>query len=175
MTWIAQNRRAWRAVLLLLLVVAFLGPWSIGLAHEPAQFECPPPYTRLEGDFCGRPKSGLRMGFEIARGVVFTVGALLVGDMTNAGTLRITPIILAPFIPVALLLVALWRGSGRGLRWLWPFWLLGLLAAVLYLLFLAASGSEFGFPYLRYVWGVWLYVILVAVMMVSELRMTNDE
>lgn len=168
MTWNTPNRRAWRAVLLLLLLVAFLGPWNFGLAHQLAQFECPPPYTRLEGDFCGWPQSGLRMGFEIARGVVFSVGPLLGGETSLARPVLTTPIILFPFVPVALTLAALWRGSGRGLGRLWPFWLLGLLAVILYLLFMAAVGSELGFPYLRYVWGAWLYVVLAAAMVVVE-------
>jgi hypothetical protein len=168
MTWITQNKRAWRAALLALLVVAFLGPWTFDLIHVPAQFECSPPFIRLEGDFCGQSQPGLRMAVWLAGGLASIVGRLLGGEMSAVRELLIVAVLLAPFVPVALSLAALWRGSGRESRWLLPFWILGMLAVIIYLSFLAAAGSEIVFSYLRHVWGAWLYAILAAAMAASE-------
>lgn len=167
MTWIRQNKRTWRAVLLGLAAVALLGPWNFGLSYVLPQFECTPPNIRLEGNFCGRATSGWQMGAEMALGVVRFGLLVLGGEVVSAGGLPIPAVLLMPFAPVVMTLVALARRTERS-WWLLPLWLLGLAAAVLYLTFQAASGLEIGFPYAARSWGVWLYVIVAALMAAGE-------
>lgn len=58
MFWINENKTIWRMIILFLLLIAFIGPWTYEQIHVPAQYECTPPNFRLEGDFCGTPLSG---------------------------------------------------------------------------------------------------------------------
>jgi len=60
MIWIKKYRSVWRVSVLILLLVAFVGPWAFDRINVPAKYDCSP-YIRLEGDFCGSPLSGIRM------------------------------------------------------------------------------------------------------------------
>jgi len=63
MSWIYENQHKWRITLLVVMVVAFMGPWTFDRIYVPAKYECSAPFIRLEGDFCGIPMSGLRFFF----------------------------------------------------------------------------------------------------------------
>lgn len=168
MSWLYENKRVWRAVLLGLVAVALLGPWNFRLSYVLPQFECTPPNVRLEGNFCGRAVSGWQQGAQIVLGVVAFGWSVLGGVAgVGGGPPFILPVLLMPFAPVVMTLVALLRRTGRS-QWLLLLWLLGMVAAVLYMAFVAASGPEIGFPYGSRVWGVWLYVIVAAAMAVGE-------
>ncbi|HMS01246.1 MAG TPA: hypothetical protein PKE62_18530 [Anaerolineales bacterium] len=57
---INQNISIIRAGVLLLLILALLGPWMFDQINVPAEYDCSAPFIRLNGDFCGLPISGLR-------------------------------------------------------------------------------------------------------------------
>jgi hypothetical protein len=59
MSWITKHQRVWRVVILVLLLIAMLGPWTFDRTNVPAEFPCSAPHVRLEGDFCGTPLSGM--------------------------------------------------------------------------------------------------------------------
>jgi len=57
MAWFIDHRRLLRALALILLVIAFSGPWAFEQINVPMPYECDPPYIRLDEDFCGSPIS----------------------------------------------------------------------------------------------------------------------
>ena len=59
---ITQHISILRAGVLILFVVALLGPWTFDVINVPAEYECSAPFIRLNGDFCGTPMSGLWVG-----------------------------------------------------------------------------------------------------------------
>jgi hypothetical protein len=74
MSWLNQNARLWRIIILVLLVLTFIGPWGYDRINVPAQYECSPPNFRLEGDFCGMPLPGV-WAVLVSFGVIFEVFA----------------------------------------------------------------------------------------------------
>ena len=61
MSWIEEKKRNWRMVIFILLILAFLSPWGYERLNIPAEYDCGPINTRLEGDFCGSPISGAQL------------------------------------------------------------------------------------------------------------------
>ena len=59
MSWINEHKRVWRVVILALLLIAFIGPWTFELINVPSEYTCSPPFIRLQGDYCGTPLSGM--------------------------------------------------------------------------------------------------------------------
>lgn len=73
MTWISEHHRMWRTALLLLLVVAFVGPWTGDRISVPGEYACSPPYIRTEDDMCDMiGVFGLVFGFFRAAGWLLT-------------------------------------------------------------------------------------------------------
>ncbi len=56
MSWINKHKRVWRVAILVLLLVAIMGPWTFDRINVPSEYPCS---VRLEGDFCGTPMSGI--------------------------------------------------------------------------------------------------------------------
>ncbi len=96
MSTLFENKRAWRIVALILLVIAMLGPWAYDLINVPAQYSCDGPYVRLEGDFCGLPIS-LLMGLGALFGSLLGIlsGDIAIGQDPFTLTL---PLMLLVFI-----------------------------------------------------------------------------
>lgn len=61
MSWIMENTTVWRRASLLLVLVAFVAPWTFELIWVPAEPEyfCSSPYIRLDENFCGKPLPGV--------------------------------------------------------------------------------------------------------------------
>ena len=59
MLWPDKNKRIWRTVILIMLLVAMIGPWTFERINVPSKYPCTAPFIRLEGDFCGEPMSGI--------------------------------------------------------------------------------------------------------------------
>ena len=59
MLWLDKNKRIWRTAILIMLLVALIGPWTFERINVPAKYPCTSPFIRLEGDFCGEPMSGI--------------------------------------------------------------------------------------------------------------------
>lgn len=75
-----KNRSIFRAGILLLFVLALLGPWMYDVIHVPSEYTCDKPFIRLDGDFCGVPISVIRFfsGFSIFFLLPFLTTALLI-------------------------------------------------------------------------------------------------
>lgn len=83
MTWLREHQRIWRTVILFLLVVSFMGPWTGDRISVPAEYDCSGPYIRTEGDMCDM------IGFVgIIVGFLSMTGSLIEGTLAPADLLR---------------------------------------------------------------------------------------
>jgi hypothetical protein len=148
MKWIREHKQAWRIGLLLLLCLAFLGPWVFDLIVVPAQYNCQYPNMRLHGDYCGVPLPGIW--------ILAMLGGWFIGLFLSQGSLdSLRPLLLVlPLLPVISTLLLILRGDRKLGQ---VFQLVALVAALAFGLFLGLSS----YPRLFWVlWGVWLYVVL---------------
>ncbi len=76
MIWFVKNKKLWRVLILIILVIAMFGPWFYERIVMPAQYECQSPSVRLEGDFCGSPVAGIHLLYYWA-GVTWEVKSVL--------------------------------------------------------------------------------------------------
>jgi len=159
MVFSAGNVAVWRLLILALLVVAMLGPWTFDLINVPAQYACGKPFVRLYGDFCGSPMSGFRAlpwlfaGFGILIDLIMGNTA---GLFPRFMALLLMWIIVFPFLSIVLLLR---KNASRRLQLLnLTAWALGGLAT------LTTFGLQFSreqfvqFFYL--LWGIPVYVLI---------------
>jgi hypothetical protein len=77
MAWIKKYARVWRIVLLGLMLVAFLGPWTFDLIWVPSDHFCYALYIRLDDDYCGIPLSGIWQYRWVTGIFIFGVAKLL--------------------------------------------------------------------------------------------------
>lgn len=80
MSTIVKNSRTWRAVALILLLIAMIGPWTYERVYVPPPEPCTAPNVQVEGDlYCGIPFSILWEFFGLLRWE--GAAALLTGDI----------------------------------------------------------------------------------------------
>lgn len=168
MTWFNRYTWGWRALILLLLIITFMSPWGYDRIHVPAQYDCTPPFIRLEGDFCGTPVPGTWSLF-VSFGIIFTT---IVGAADVSFSLLLTRVLfslfalLTPLAILSSLFIVLFSG-----RQTWPqtrhLKLLGLsvVGGVGFLLLVALPQGVGSF----YIWGTWAYVLLVLAALLLEL------
>lgn len=83
MTWLREHQHIWRTVILFLLVVSFMGPWTGDRISVPAEYDCSGPYIRTEGDMCDV------IGFVgIIVGFLSVTGSLIEGTLAPVDLLR---------------------------------------------------------------------------------------
>jgi hypothetical protein len=162
MSTLFENKRAWRIVALILLVIAMLGPWAYDLINVPAQYSCDGPYVRLEGDFCGLPIS-LLMGLGALFGSLLGIlsGDIAIGQDPFTLTL---PLMLLVFIIPMFTNLYLLRHNEQA-RWQVfnvTAWGLAAIAAGVYL---GLSGLRPHAP----PWGVLLYFVVAFGVLALEL------
>jgi hypothetical protein len=171
MSWINRHKRIWRAAILLLLLVALMGPWVFEQINVPAQYPCSPPFIRLEGDFCGIPLSGMRIFFGMVGGFISIVVGFVSGATILAGRageflgmflyLMLLFLLFLPFIST----LRLMRGGDLRRSQVYHVAVWGL-AAVSSSLFLDLSGVS----RLHWApWGLWFYVGLAVSALILEL------
>ena len=56
MSWATKHKHKLRAVILALMIVSFLGPWTFEGIYVPSSYDCE---IRLDENICGLPKSGM--------------------------------------------------------------------------------------------------------------------
>jgi hypothetical protein len=121
MSWINEQKRVWRVAILVLLLVAIMGPWSFELVNVPSEYPCSAPFIRLEGDFCGTPTLGIQYLVGTIVGVINRGVGLVTGATGFASRgdelfreflfMMVVPFLLVlPFFSTLLLLV---RGDRR--------------------------------------------------------------
>jgi len=80
MSTIDKNSRTWRALALILLLIAMIGPWTYERVYVPPPEPCTAPNVQVEGDlYCGIPFSILWEFFGLLRWE--GAAALLTGDI----------------------------------------------------------------------------------------------
>ncbi len=168
---IQNYRTVGRFVLLLLLGLAFVGPWFFDLIMVPAEYECNLPFVRLEGDFCGSPMSYLDFAFSIFVSDISTIrsgffSTLTLVDLYREYSFRFLFFLAA--LPFFSNLLRLWKPGHRSLRiFNWVCWGLAVLIALGPMFF-----SEMLHPAL---WGIWLYRGAVILALVCEGILFNGQ
>jgi hypothetical protein len=169
MSWINKHKRIWRVVILVLLLVAILGPWTFDRINVPSEYPCSTPSIRLEGDFCGTPISGMRIysgmvGGIINAGVGLVTGATVFtdrgGEFLRAFLIMLVLLLLLlPFFSTLLLIL----GGDHRRRQMFHVAAWGLASGIGLLIGISR------FPKLFWVlWGIWLYTGLAASALILE-------
>jgi hypothetical protein len=168
MSWINKHKRVWRVAILVLLLVAIMGPWTFDRIHVPSEYPCSAPNIRLEGDFCGTPMSGIWIfswiiGGFINTGVGLVTGATVFADrggefLREFLFIMVLLLLVLPFFSTLLLIL---RGDRRRRQMFhvaaWD---------------LAAGAGLLGtssFSRLHWaLWGIWLYIGLAVSALILE-------
>ena len=165
MSWINKQERVWRVAILVLLLVAIMGPWTFDLINVPSEYPCSTPNIRLEGDFCGIPMSGIwifpwMVGGFINASVGLVTGAMGFTEWTRVFLFSLVIfLLLLPFFSTLLLILG--GGHRRGQMFQVGAW--GLASGIGLLIGISR------FPKLFWVlWGVWLYIGLAASALILE-------
>jgi hypothetical protein len=154
--WKNVNRNVWRVIVFLCLILAIIGPWWFDQIYVPSKYTCSSPFIRLEGDFCGKPMSGIWI-FVFLASRVFELalemfsGAIILSDVVSSILQILLYILLA--IVLVLPLITTWllilRGNHQRLRGLHIVaWFVGILCVI----------YAFGIPWPWALWGLWLYM-----------------
>lgn len=159
MKWISENKGYLRLVVLVLLVVALLGPWVFDQINVPAQYPCSEPFIRLEGDYCGIPLSGTWILFA---GLTGWISALFSGEWFTAQGLRLFLVFVLILLPVVSTAVLLLTGNRRG----WVGFQIAAFVLALGLVLLSGLLTEASQYWV--LWGVWLYVGVTAAALLLE-------
>jgi hypothetical protein len=173
-----HNKRLWRVVFLVLLVVALSGPWFFDRIHVPSQYACSAPHVRLDEYFCGTPLTFVWLLGELTRTMISLVRGALSGWAPPVPLISVA----IPSLLVTLLvmpLVSSWLLIVRSDQRRWRrFHLVALaLAAAAVALALAMTGLAAGLDGLaggfRVLWGLWLYIIVIAGMLLWEVLVSK--
>ena len=169
MSWIQEHKTVWRVVILVLLMVAIMGPWIFDRINVPSEYSCSP-NIRLDGDFCGGPMPGIWILFwmvaaPISEVVGLVTGATVLSDFGVVFLKRLQAslvllLIVLPFFSTLLLIL---RGD-RTRQQVFNVAAWGLAAGI---------GLLFGLhslPRLYWgLWGTWLYIGLAVSALILEL------
>lgn len=157
---------------LLLLLVAIMGPWWFDRILVPSQYTCSAPNVRLEGDFCGMPVSGTWMPAAVVGGLVPMVAELLTGTRVFSDRIRefaFGLLALLPLLPFfSSLLMILGRHHHR--RQVFHIIVLGLAGS-----FALFVGTAVFSRFWWILWGLWLYIGVIASGFVLEVLTFNSE
>jgi hypothetical protein len=171
MSWVSEHKNAWRITVLVLLVVAMVGPWTYSSDGVPPAEWCDDPLILLENGRCVKLVSGATV-LAFWATAFFQMGVDLTAGETVLGG-RASEFLFAFFFMVGTFLVVLPFFStllqvlGRGRRRMRVFhvitWGLAAPLALLLAVLLVSGG-----PYAK-LWGAWLYVALTAIALTLEL------
>jgi hypothetical protein len=159
MSWINKRKRVWRVAILVLLLVAIMGPWTYTSDGVPPAAWCANPNILLENGSC----VGLVSGAEV---ITFMTGAFLsmsVGLVTGAtvlpdrareylGVFLFMILLLLFLLPFFTTLLLIWGRDSRRLR---IFLLIAWGMAAILSLLPVVSGLVLR---LDRSWGIWLYI-----------------
>ena len=165
MDWTRENTRTWRIVILVLLVLAIMGPWGFDRTNVPAEFACNPPHIRLEGDFCGSPISGIRSLSWMFIGIPSFLLGWFTGEIDPNQALQSFGFILATILlllPIFNLLFILIRGAQPRFQ-KYHLVVCGLDFSMVLILGILNHPKFF-----YALWGIWLYIGLMISILVLE-------
>lgn len=163
--WINKHKNVWRVAILVVVLVAIIGPWTFDQIMVPSQYECSAPNIRLEGDFCGLPLRGTWFLGWMVSGFAYASAGLVTGSLGFiewASGFLFTLFFLLVVLPFFTTLLLILRRDGQ--RWqLFNIAAWGLAAGLSLLLALS------GYPGFFWVlWGIWLYIGLAASALILE-------
>jgi hypothetical protein len=167
---INKHKNVWRVAVLVLLVVAIVGPWTFSADGVPPAEWCDAPLILLENGRCVRLVSGATIlafmasaFFQLSVGLV--TGEMVLADRTGEFLLTFL-FTVGMFLLVLPFFSTLFQILGRGHRRMRVFHVITWGLATLPALPIAAH-LVFG-PYSK-LWGAWLYIALTAVALTLEL------
>ena len=165
MSWINEHKNVGRVAVLMLLLVAMMGPWAFDLINVPAEYPCSAPNIRLDDDFCGTPLPGIWFFRWMVNGFVYASAGLVTGAMGFVEWTRVFLFSLLLFLLVlpffSTLLLILRRDRRRRQVFNVVAW--GLAAGIGLLIGLSR------YPKLYWaLWGIWLYIGLAASALILE-------
>lgn len=165
MLWINEHKRVWRIAIIVVGVIALLGPWAYDRINVPAEFTCSAPNVRLYGDFCGVPITGIMIYGDFLAGLLYGLRSPVESGVTSIEWVRHVLYSLVLFLlilPLFSTLFIILRGEGRR-RQVFSIVAWGLAGGIALLLRL----SMFPQPFFG-LWGLWLYIILAACALILE-------
>jgi hypothetical protein len=164
-SWINKHKNAWRVAILVLLVVAITGPWTLDLIMVPSEYSCSAPNIRLDDDFCGTPLPGMWFFRWMVNGFVYASAELVKGAMGFVEWVRVFLFSLLLFLLVLPFFSTLFltlRGNRR--RWqVFSIAAWGLAVGIGLLIGLSSYPKWFWV-----LWGIWLYIGLAASALILE-------
>jgi hypothetical protein len=169
MSFIAENKVLWRKLVLALLIISMLGPWTFDLLNVPAQYPCGKPSVRLYGDFCGYPMSGFGALIWAAGGFFYILDELIKGNIAARIPELIIPIytwiIILPFFSILLLI---WNKNSRRLQTInlvaW-----GLACLLTLTMFILQTNRDQFVHFFYLLWGIWLYILVAIGTIIFEI------
>ena len=171
MSWICEHQRNWRIALLILMAVAFMGPWSYDLINVPAKYECTASNIRLYGDFCGIPQPGIKFIFWIIGGLISISISLLSSEYAlyeRVRELLIILLVLLSFLSLISTLLLIIRGNKISRQ---VFTIIAWVFSFGGGLFLAMAHQPKMFWAL---WGIWFFVGLAACAVSLEILVLRE-
>jgi hypothetical protein len=165
MSWINEHKDVWRVVLLVVILVALMGPWIFDQILVPSGFSCSDPTIRLDDDFCGTPLPGTWLLYWMIVGFVYASAGLVMGSTSLVDwigvfrfSLLVFPLVL-PFFSTPLLILP----GDRRRRHIFNIVAWGLAAGI------ALWIGITSYPRLFWVlWGNWLYIGLAASVLILD-------
>ncbi|HQX18060.1 MAG TPA: hypothetical protein PLA27_16705 [Anaerolineales bacterium] len=150
-----------RTSVLILFVIALLGPWTFDQINVPAEYDCSP-FIRLNGDFCGMPMSGVQFLWLWVSGFFYMIFELITGSLMGRARELLVGLAILPLIPFFTTLLLLWKEDTRQFRTVHLVaWVLALILALLIFI------PQINDPITR-LWGLWLYILLAVSAIVFE-------
>lgn len=170
-SWITEHTRVWRILLLLLLLVSFLGPWTFDLIWVPSDHKCAAPYIRLDDDYCGVPQTGIRHYRWVMRIFIESATGLVTGELGFSDWIPEFFYCLLHFLlllPVFSTFCLILRGyHQRRQMFTIVSWVLAIGIGLLW-----CMGNYPNFFWL--VWGIWLYTGLAVSALIMEILALTD-
>ena len=166
MAWIKKNRRAWRIALLILMLVALMGPWTFDRLYVPSEYECSAPNIRLDGNFCGVPLSGVSVFFWMSSGLIPLTVGVITGEVIFSERSREFLLLLLLFLPLLPIFSTLLLIPQNDQQPRQVFTIIAWALAIGMVLFWWKNS----YPNLLWVlWGIWLYIGLAVNALILEI------
>ena len=172
MSWINEHKNVGRVAVLMLLLVAMMGPWTYTADGVGPVEWCRDPHILLENGRCVRPVSGATVftfmaGAFLSMSVGLVTGATVFADRAREflGVSLFMTLLFLLVLPFFTTLLLVWSRDSRRLR---AFHLMAWgLAAVSSLLLLLPLLPESRLCLGRF-WGIWLYIGSAASTLILE-------
>lgn len=165
MLWTNEHKGVWRVAILVVALVAIMGPWNFELISVPSEYSCSAPFIRLDDDFCGTPASGMGILLGLVRQFIYASAEMVTGAMGLVEWARwaVFSLFLFPLVlPLFSTLLLILRGDRRG-RQAFNVAAWGLASGVILLI-----GTYWYSRLFWAAWGFWLYIGLTASALILE-------